>query len=231
MLNKSFFRKLFKKILLAIVYFLGALITYIIVIFILSAITVNETPSSADDEITIYILSNGVHTDIVVPTSTELIDWSSLIKYENSSSQEKGLPLLAIGWGDKGFYLNTPTWGDLTFKTAFKAVSGLSTSAMHCTYYSKLSKSDQCIPLKISKKEYQALIDFIRESFLIEENNPIYIPNEHYGVNDSFYEAKGTYNIAYTCNTWSNQALKACNQKACLWTLFDFAILNKYDSE
>ena len=49
-----------------------------------------------------------------------------------------------------------------------------------------------------------------------------------YGNHDIFYEAKGSYNLFYTCNTWTNSALKAANQKASLWTVYDKGILYHY---
>ncbi|MFM7854609.1 MAG: DUF2459 domain-containing protein [Flammeovirgaceae bacterium] len=52
-----------------------------------------------------------------------------------------------------------------------------------------------------------------------------------YWDNDSFYEAKGTYNLFFTCNTWVNEGLKKAGLKACLWTPFDSGLLRKYDQQ
>ncbi|HXU27639.1 MAG TPA: DUF2459 domain-containing protein, partial [Bacteroidia bacterium] len=48
------------------------------------------------------------------------------------------------------------------------------------------------------------------------------------GDNDSFYEAVGVYGLFYTCNTWANNGLKYCGQKACLWTPFEKGIFYQY---
>ncbi|HBO38902.1 MAG TPA: hypothetical protein DD638_09600, partial [Pasteurellaceae bacterium] len=63
----------------------------------------------SSQDITIYLLSNGVHTDLVMPSKTEQKDWTSVFAAENTLG---GLPeqWIAVGWGDKGFYLETPTW-------------------------------------------------------------------------------------------------------------------------
>ena len=45
---------------------------------------------------------------------------------------------------------------------------------------------------------------------------------------DAFYDAKGSYNLTRTCNTWTNNALKAAGLKACLWTPFDSGIFWQY---
>jgi hypothetical protein len=38
----------------------------------------------------------------------------------------------------------------------------------------------------------------------------------------------GSYNLFHTCNTWTNDALKAGGQKACWWTPFDAGIFRQY---
>lgn len=50
----------------------------------------------------------------------------------------------------------------------------------------------------------------------------------NYGLTDAFYDGVGRYNLFRTCNTWTNDALKACGQKACWWTPFDTGIFRQY---
>src|ERR1700754_477321 len=56
-------------------------------------------------DVTIYILGNGVHTDVVMPVKTDYKDWSQSILCKNTRDSDTSLQYLAIGWGDKGFYL------------------------------------------------------------------------------------------------------------------------------
>jgi hypothetical protein len=35
----------------------------------------------------------------------------------------------------------------------------------------------------------------------------------------------------HTCNTWANNGLKSCGQKAALWTPFDSGIFGQYSIE
>lgn len=183
-------------------------------------------------DVSIYILGNGVHTDIVVPVKTEWKDWSQSILYGNTLNNDSSLKLLAIGWGDKGFYLNTPTWADLKFNTAFNAAFGLSSSAMHATFYKSLNEGHLCVKLEVDKKQYQRLVTFIENSLMTDSTgHPIVIPTKiRYNRNDAFYEAHGKYSLFHTCNTWTNDALKACGQKACWWTPFEAGIFHVYKS-
>ncbi len=213
-------RAVFISILLFIVF-------YLLLIFF--GARINTSAVKDREEVSIYILTNGVHTDIVVPSITEDINWEDTFNTNNTSSQKKGMTYTAIGWGDKGFYLNTPTWADLSFKTAFKAAFALGSSAVHITYYDTIKTSDSCKEIKISTRQYKLLVKYINNTLKNKNKKAIFIKTDaNYGENDAFYEAKGKYNIFYTCNAWANSALKSCEQKACLWTPFDKAIFNLY---
>lgn len=210
-------------------YFLGFLMLYLVIGFGLSKITVHHEPD-APEEMAIYILTNGVHTDIVMPVKTEYIDWSEKIAYRHTKTANNSHSYIAMGWGDKGFYLKTPTWGDLKFSVAFKAATGLSTTAMHTTYYRTMTQSESCKRIMISRAQYQKLVRHISNSFQQGPNGQ-FIPidtNANYGDTDAFYEARGSYSMLTTCNTWANNSLKAIGAKACLWTAFDSAIFEKY---
>jgi uncharacterized protein (TIGR02117 family) len=164
-----------------------------------------------------------------MPVKTPQFNWSNYVFYQHTQNNDTTLPYISIGWGDKGFYLNTPKWADLTFSTAFKAGFALSTTAMHATFYKEVIESDKCKKITLSIDQYQRLIAFITSSFAIAHGTyqKIYT-NANYNRNDAFYEANGRYSLFYTCNTWANDALKSCGQKACWWTPFDSGIFNLY---
>lgn len=225
MLKKSF--KIIAKILLSII---GFILLYLMAAYCLSSITV-EREANTKEEIPIYILTNGVHTDIVVPTRSEQMDWSKNLLFSNTQLTDTAYQYLAMGWGDKGFYLETPEWSDLKASVAFNAMFGLGASAMHATYYQQMKEGESCKKIMISKAQYARLIAFIDRRFQ-KDHNSHYLnikTNANYGKSDAFYEANGRYNLFQTCNTWANNALKACGQKCCLWTAFDTGIFRKYE--
>ena len=222
--------KTIKKTFKYIGLFLLALITYVLLVSLLSFIPVNSDKLSNDEpKVEIFILSNGVHTDIVVPVKNDTYDWSKQIKFEHTKAKDSTAKYLAMGWGDRGFYLETPTWADLKVNTALKATTGLSSSALHTTFYKVMKEDAYCKKIQISTIEYQNLVVFINESFQTKSGEIIKIETDAvYGKNDIFYEAKGSYSLFYTCNSWANQALKSANQKAALHTLTDTGIFRHY---
>ncbi|MBO9728363.1 MAG: TIGR02117 family protein [Chitinophaga sp.] len=203
-------------------------------IYLLSAYTLSRMSTQRevvnDADITIYMLTNGVHTDLVVPVRTPQIDWSRYIPFKNTVGNDTTATLLAFGWGDKGFYLETPTWADLKTSTALKAAFNLSTSAIHATYYRGLTENESCRAILVNKEQYARLISYINNSFRTgSDGQPVNIvTHANYDKNDAFYEAKGSYNLFHTCNTWANNGLKSCGQKACRWTIFDTGIFYQY---
>jgi uncharacterized protein (TIGR02117 family) len=218
--------KIIGKILLS---FAALILLYLFSAYCLSRITVNSELSVKKD-VTIYILTNGMHTDIVVPVRNEQMDWSKEIKYSNTALKDTSYTYLAMGWGDKGFYLQTPDWADLKFSVAFKAAFALSTTAIHATYYSEMTEGESCKKISISKEQYAQLIKYISNSFQKDSRGHVINikTNANYGNSDAFYEANGSYSLFHTCNTWANNGLKISGQKCCLWTPFDTGIFLKY---
>ncbi len=222
--------KTIKKLLKYLAIFILSLVTYLLIVTLLSLVSVNKDVAENQQEIPIYILTNGVHTDIVLPLKSEHYDWTNQLKPEHTRAKDSTYQYAALGWGDKGFYLETPTWADLKASTALKAASGLSSTAMHVTFYKDLKEGKSCKKLQISSDNYKKLILFINESFQTKSGEFLKIETDAvYGKHDVFYEANGSYSLFYTCNSWANQALKAANQKAALWTISHSGIFRHYE--
>ncbi len=218
--------KLFKKLFFA---FIGLLLIYVLAAFLLSKITVNSDANSQAKEVAIYIRTNGVHTDIITPIKNDIVNWSSKIKIENTKAKDTTASFVAFGWGDKGFYLDTPEWSDLKASTAFNAAFGLGSSAIHTTFYKSIKESENCVKIAVSQENYKKLVRYIEDSFQFDSTQkPIFIQATTYGKNDSFYEAKGKYSLFHTCNSWANEALKNAHQKAAFWTVTDSGIFYHY---
>ncbi len=224
-------KKFLSKIKVALLYLAAFITLYFIAVLTLSRITIPAEKTDDPEEITIYIKTNGAHTDIVVPAYNDQVDWRRKIKFDDIISEDTAYQYLGIGWGDKGFYLETPTWAELKPQVAFKAAFGLSTSAMHATYYEKITEDDRCKKILISRKQYAELVNHITDWF--QKDTAGHFINikttANYGNTDAFYEAKGRYNLFFTCNTWANSTLKTCGQKCCVWTIFDTGIFRQYE--
>lgn len=212
---------IFKKLLKWIGYILLLPIIYFALSLLCTYITIDRKVNNPTSEKIIYLNTNGIHLDIVLPISA--IDTALLSGIENQESAE----YLSFGWGDENFYLYTPTWKDLTFNNAFTALFLKSSTLMHVTRYPV--KQEKWVRVNISQEELDSLNAFIEKAFSKKESgNKIILNNKGYNKYDDFYKANGSYSALNTCNSWVNLAFKESGMKACFWTPFDFGLLQKY---
>lgn len=197
-----------------------SLLLYVLIAWICSYIPSNanapKVPKNASQ--TLYIHSNGVHTDIIFPLAAVP---------ENLLAQLEPMPntqYLGIGWGDKGFYLDTPTWAELKASTAVRAMLLTSPTAMHVTHYPGVGRDWHALP--VNDRQLAQLHDYLWRSFRTTQPRTVeLIPNASYGNNDRFYEANGSYNGLQTCNEWVNDILKEMGIRTAIWSPFDWGIL------
>lgn len=219
-------KTIIKHLFGAILFILSTAVVYLFFAVLLSLIPVNRNTASIKD-VEIYIRSNGVHLEIVLPIKTPYKDWSEELFIDRRIAS--GVRYISFGWGDKNFYYNTPEWSDLTFFTAFKAMLMKSESAMHVDYHSSLRTGKLCKRIPVSSGQYLEIVHFVEAAFRRDSNHElILIDDLHYSPFDCFYEAWGSYNLFFTCNTWTNRCLKRAGLKASLWTPFDRGILFHY---
>lgn len=204
-------------------------LVYVVLASVIYRIPVNG--ESADDPaIDLYILTNGVHTDVVMPVRNDVMDWSRDVRFEHTLSGDTSFRYVGMGWGHRGFYLDIPTWDDLTIGIALNAALGLGSTAIHATFYDEVRPGRHCRRMRVSRDQYARLVRFIRNSFDLDGNGRAVLieTDAQYGRHDAFYEAHGAYHVFRTCNSWTNAALKAAGQRAALWTPFQQGIFHHH---
>lgn len=214
-------KRIIKKLLRWVLYVVCIPVVYILISLCLSVVTVNDDVPISHQEQFVYLNTNGVHLDIIIPAQSLGEELKSEIESIDDSY------FISFGWGDEDFYLNTPAWSDLTFSTAFKAMFLNSSTLMHVTRY-KNPYSDW-IKIYVTDAQMSALQSEILSSFQLNAAGEKQIlKNKGYASNDDFYRANGSYSCFNTCNSWVNRVFKESNMKACLWTPFDFGLMRKY---
>lgn len=182
---------------------------YLLAALLLGAIPANPGWVEAKQGVTIYLRTNGVHTWIMVPSVTPEMDWRPLTPASDLRDPARGGDHVAIGYGNRTFYLETPTWGDLTMKNAFLAAFGSGRSLMHADHDLAPRPNEYQRPLVLSHTEYARLVAFMAESFQRDgQGRTIPLLGRGYAANDMFYEAEGPYNAFLTCNEWTGRALR-----------------------
>ncbi len=208
-----------KKILKPLGVILLIPVLYLIISLVFSYITVNKNDDLVNKKHSIYLASNGIHLEIIIP-KTEL-DQSILdgLTYNN---QEQ---FFSFGWGDRTFYIKTSTWSDFTIINKYKAAFVNTPALLHVTRYVTM-KSDW-VEIKMTPIQFKKLNNYINDTFRLDDRKKkIILPGLSYHNNDDFYEATGNYTCLNTCNTWVNTGFKQSRIKACLWTPYDFRLLS-----
>jgi uncharacterized protein (TIGR02117 family) len=134
------------------------------------------------------------------------------------------VPFAGFGWGDKNFYINTPTWSDLTMKTAMGALFWNSPTAMHVTKYDH--KQADFIQIPLCHKQALQLKSYIVKGFALDSMGHFQkIGVAGYSHRDAFFEGEGNYHCFRTCNSWINEGLKSAEVKTAIWSPFDKGVL------
>jgi len=216
------YEKVYKYLLRFVLFVLTVIVLYFLLGALFSRITTNPPAITCPEKKEIFISTNGVHLDIITPRS-ELSE-----NFINAIKGRSGATYFAFGWGDKGFYLETPTWKELKLSVAIRALILKSETAMHVTNYG--SRRDKWIPLSICPSQFAIILEHITTSFELNvDKKVIEIPDAGYTKNDNFFEANGNYNAIHTCNNWVNDALKKAQIKTAIWAPFDKGVLRHLD--
>ena len=203
---------------------LASLVLYIGCALLLGAIPSNTGFVESANGIPVYVRTNGVHAELILPTRSPAFDWSAEFPVGHMQALAAPTEWIAFGWGDRGFMLNTPTWSDLRPGTAIVALSGAGSGAMHVEYIDTPTayKSRR---IRISAAEYERLVAHIRASFVRDRDGRVrQIDAPGYFETDAFYEAVPSYTFWYTCNEWTRRALASAGIRTAVWAPFDTAV-------
>lgn len=212
-------------------FFVGFVIVYLLSSFLCKYITTNNDYVAPEEGVEVFIISNGVHADICLPVDGNKVLWSTYFKAKDFVTLKKTPTYISFGWGDKGFFLDTPTWADLTISTALTAAFVPSPTALHVSYLVQKPKiSETTKSFIVSKKTLKKLENYIVSYVKLIKSRPLLIDCCRYpNVHDNFYEANGSYHMFRTCNVWTNQVIIEAGIKTTVWSPFDGSILYQFE--
>lgn len=195
-------------------------------------IPANRGWQQPDRGILVFVETNGVHTWIVMPTVTPEMDWRTLVPAADIRSPKSAGNYVAIGYGNREFYLNTPAWKDLTVRRALGAALGTGPSLIHVYHQRDPRPSENERPIVLTSEQYRRMAAFIAGSFdRTARGRTIPLIGRGYGRSDVFYEARGGYNLFYTCNQWAGEALRTAGVRMGIWTPFSQAIMARIEAD
>lgn len=199
---------------------LAPILIYVIIALILTYIPTGTAVTPGQDTHTVYVVTNGLHVDLVFP------------REHLQSVLDKGVihtpstRFVGTGWGDAEFFLQTRTWADFKTGVAAKALLWPTPSLMHVAHYDHRLKDWH--EITCTSKQLAILTEGVARQFSYLDNRVQMLAEPGYQDNDQFYRAEDRYTCFYTCNTWINDLLKQADLPASAWTPFDFGVMHHY---
>ena len=171
--------------------------------------------------VTVFVESNGVHVGLIVPKVAAGIDWRTVAPAGDLADPRYGAyDHLAIGWGERGFFLGTPTWADVRPGPILHAAFGSDATLVHVEHVPGPTPSADIRAIVLRPDEYRRLAAFIRASIAERGTR-----HAGYGDYDVFYQARGHYDAVHDCNAWVGDALRAAGVRIGWWTPFPVTVL------
>lgn len=183
-----------------------------------SLIPVNAAWREPESGETVYLVSNGVHTDLILPAGAQGLDWRPLLPRHDFSNTDPQAQWIAFGMGERRVYLETPKWRDIKGRTLWAAATG-GDRVMHVEWVGDPEWHARAIRLR--PEEYRRLWASIRAGFRLDQRGrPQRIDHPGYGPADAFYRGVGRASLINTCNNWASDQLRLAGIRTSLWSPF-----------
>ena len=164
----------------------------------------------------IYVADNGAHTDLILPAAA----FRDIARPEHLGDPRYGAePYLAIGWGNRDFYLHTARWRDIDPWRTAKALAGMGSTVVHVAHVPAPRVDGSVRAVLLRPEEYRRLVAYVRGSFAA---GPVV---RGYGARDAFYSAKGGSSALRTCNEWTGRGLRAAGVRMGIWTPLPWGVM------
>jgi uncharacterized protein (TIGR02117 family) len=202
------------------------LLLYLAAALIGSVVPVNRGWQEPERGVTIYLASNGIHADLILPARAEGLDWEPLLPKQHFARPRPGARWIAFGSGEERVYLDTPRWRDITLRTVWAGLAG-GNRVMHVEWVADPSYAVREIRLR--PEEYRRLWAAVRAEFQLDpRGRPRKVDAPGYGGSDAFYWATGQANAVRTCNSWAADRLRIAGVRTSLWSPFVQGLVWRY---
>lgn len=169
--------------------------------------------------VALAVIANPFHSDLVFPVTGSGVDWAEVF----------GLPpearYVAIGWGNRRFYMETPQLRDLKLGTVAAALTGTGDSVLHVAWFDGMPVGREVHALNVTPATATALVQYVAGFVTRDATGHVERFEASYGSDDAFFAASGRWSPILTCNEWLGRGLRSAHIRTGIWTPFADGIL------
>ncbi|WP_190242574.1 DUF2459 domain-containing protein [Hymenobacter lapidiphilus] len=183
-----------------------------------AAVPVNRQFRQTQGGVPVFVVSNGTHTDLVLPVRDPQTghDWLAELNQPALTARFGRYQYVGFGWGNEGFFLGS-MGGRTPGPGAVLRALLPSKTLVHASFYRTAPDSGtRVVPLRISAAQYGRLVAHVQAALAAPDSagrRPLRQPGG-YGSADFFFQARGRYHALRTCNDWTTRGLRRAGLRA-----------------
>ncbi|HEX8531656.1 MAG TPA: TIGR02117 family protein [Cytophagales bacterium] len=188
-------------------------------------IPTNASFAPAPGGTTVYVSTNGFHTDVILPLGNRQDNCFAVAADPALGGRVRTYSYVSYGWGDRDFYMASYDNTFPGFTTVLDAMLVPGESLMHVTFLRNAPRPGPDVKaVSLTDAQYQRLVAFVTASFRQEGGTLAKLDQPGYGTRDFFYRAEGSYHLFRTCNAWTGDALREAGVKVSWWTPLESSV-------
>lgn len=199
---------------------IGCLALSFLTILLLSQQGASQTQASCESQL--CIAQYDFHLNFLIPAHLVSPGWRSEFNLDQSTRY------LSIGWGERNFYIASPTEPMPTLTLGIRALLLPNPSVIRVRQLHTLPPNHRCVP--VSGAALQEVMQFIHRSFERSPQGQIIPIARNSRLRAQFYAARGTYSLVNNSNSWMIEGLEIAGVDVPEWAISADAIMNHLQS-
>ncbi len=195
-----------------------AFVAFVLLLMTGALVPVNRQFRPTPGGVPVFVVSNGIHTDLLLPTRDPQTghDWLRELGQPGLTARFGRAPYVGFGWGNEGFFLGS-MGGRTPGPGAVVRALFPSKTLVHVSFYRAAPDSGTyVVPLHVSAAQYAQLVRHVRAALAAPDSAGARQLRQAtgYGGADFFFRARGRYHALRTCNDWTTQGLRRAGIRA-----------------
>ncbi len=165
--------------------------------------------------VAIRVSASLAHTEIILPVAAAGHDWRALVPPGAVGDGRAFASHLSFSWGDRDFFVATPTWDAFQWRLGLRALFASEQSLVHVYRLDVAPErwAPDAVTIRLTPVQYRRLVAGIEREFA----RPVE-PIPGYGADDSFFAGVSRYGLIHSCNQWAANRLAEAGVRVGRWT-------------